>query len=178
MGSTLERAYSRSFLLIGFKTLEEMHFGPCYLGSKGLQNSEKRSLTEGETSSKLRMAQNLIFGQRILLLLDRPATNQQKKFSRKCPKTLWKCLWTMQNLPKKIQVKKLKKMQKRTKESKLSLGSWIAFWAANMIFTFMLDITLRLERKNYCMQAKYFTEYAVQKLIPLCQIYSKWMNNA
>ena len=64
------------------------------------------------------------------------------------------------------------------KESKLSLGSWLAFWAANMICTFMLDITLRLERKNYCMQAKDFIENVMQKLIPLCQIYSKWMSNA
>ena len=73
------------------------------------------------------------------------------------------------NYPKKFKLKKLKNGAKRNqgkKESNISLGSWLAFWAANMICTSMLDITLILERKNYCMQAKDFTENAMQKLMP------------
>ena len=42
----------------------------------------------------------------------------------------------------------MKNKQKGTKESKLSLGSWLAFWAANMICTSMLDITFKLRRKD------------------------------
>ena len=35
------------FLLLGYKTLAEMHFGPCYLGSKGLHQSKKKKLRRG-----------------------------------------------------------------------------------------------------------------------------------
>ena len=37
---------------------------------------------------------------------------------------------------------------KITKESKLSLGSWLAFWAANTMCTQMQDSTLKFQRKT------------------------------
>ena len=76
------------FLLLGYNALAEMLFGPCYLGSKGLQNIRKRSPAKGEASWKLQMADKLVFGQCILFFSNRPAKNQQAKFSKKCPKTL------------------------------------------------------------------------------------------
>ena len=62
MGSGLERAYSNLLLLIGYNASTEMLFGPCYLGSKGLQNIKKRSPAKGEASWKLQMAHKLVFG--------------------------------------------------------------------------------------------------------------------
>ena len=102
MGSWLERAYSNFLLLLGYNPLAEMLFGPCYLGSKGLQNIRKRSLAKGEASWKLRMAHKLVFGQPILFFSNRPAKNQQANFSKKFPKTLYKCLWITQEIPKKF----------------------------------------------------------------------------
>ena len=40
-----------------------------------------------------------------------------------------------------------KKGQKGTKEIKLSLGSWLAFWAANMICNQLLDLFFKLRNK-------------------------------
>ena len=37
--------------------------------------------------------------------------------------------------------------QKETKESKLSLGSWLAFWAANMICNQLLYLFFKLRNK-------------------------------
>ena len=88
IGSRLERAYSKLLLLIGSNASTKMLFGPCYLGSKGLRNIRKISLAKGEASWKLRMAHKLVFWQRILLFSNRPAKNQQAKFSKKFPKTL------------------------------------------------------------------------------------------
>ena len=42
-----------AFLLLDYNALAEMPFGPCYLGSKGLQNISKRSPAKGEASWKL-----------------------------------------------------------------------------------------------------------------------------
>ena len=72
--------------------------GKCHLvliedEPKGLQNYQKVKMEEGDTPGELRMAQMSVFGQH-LLFLDRPAKNQKAFISRKCPKTLWKCLWT------------------------------------------------------------------------------------
>ena len=77
MGSGLERAYSNLLLLISYNASAEMLFGPCYLGSKGLQNIRKRSPAKGEASWKLQMAHKLVLEQRILLFPYRPAKNQQ-----------------------------------------------------------------------------------------------------
>ena len=41
------------FLLLGYNALAETLFGPCYLGSKGLQNTKKMSPAERGTSWKL-----------------------------------------------------------------------------------------------------------------------------
>ena len=88
MGTGLYRSYSNLLLLIGYNTSTDMLFGPCYLGSKGLQNKQKRSPAKGEASWKLWMARKMVFGQRILLFSNKPAKNQQTNFSKKCPKTL------------------------------------------------------------------------------------------
>ena len=77
-GVGLKEPTRNCFLLLGYNDLAEMLFGPCYLGYKGLHNKRKRILAEGGTSWKLLMAQNLIFGQRILLFLDRPAINSKQ----------------------------------------------------------------------------------------------------
>ena len=122
-----------------------MFFGPCYLGSKGLQNTRKKIPSNGKASWELRMSKKAIFRQSFFLFFDGPAKNQQANVSEKCPKTLWKCLWTTyKNYTKKNEIKMKKNGQKGTKESKLSLGSWLAFWAANTACTCMLDITFKL----------------------------------
>ena len=59
MGNGLYRDYSNLLLLIGYNASIEMLFGPCYLGSKGLQNTRKISPAKGkaklpETSRKRR----------------------------------------------------------------------------------------------------------------------------
>ena len=66
-------------------------------------------------------------------------------------------------ITKKNEVKIMKNGQKGTNESKLSLGSSISFWEANMICTSMIDITLNFERNNYCMQAIDFSKNDMQK---------------
>ena len=52
-----------------------MLFGPCYLGSKGLQKVRNGNQEVGGTPGKLRMAKNLKIGQTFLLLNDGPAKN-------------------------------------------------------------------------------------------------------
>ena len=43
-------------------------------------------------------------------------------------------------------------LQKGTKESKLSLGSWLAVWEANEICTFLAEFkSLYNEKRNYLM---------------------------
>ena len=96
-GSGIERAYSRYLLLCSVT----MHCWKIPLGSykdepKGLQNYQKVKTEGGDTPGELQMAQMSVFGQHLLLFLDGPAKNQQASINRKCPKTLWKCLWTTQ----------------------------------------------------------------------------------
>ena len=69
--------------------------------SKGLQKVPKVVAAGGGTPGELRMAKTLTFGQRILLFLDpclfgQTCSKPASKVSGKCPKTLWKCLWTTQ----------------------------------------------------------------------------------
>ena len=73
---------------------QKMLFGPCYLGSKGLQHAKEIGPAKGKVPWELRMFEKAIFGQSFLLFFDGPAKNQQVYVSEKCPKTLWKCLWT------------------------------------------------------------------------------------
>ena len=95
MGTGLYRAYSNLLLLIGYNASAEMDFGPCYLGSKGLQHTRKISPAKGKASWELRMFEKVIFRQSFLLFFDGPAKNQQVNANERCPKTLWKCLWTI-----------------------------------------------------------------------------------
>ena len=104
MGTGLYRAYSNLLLLIGYNASAEMLFGPCYLGPKGLQNTRKRSPAKGKDTWELQMSKKGIFDQSLLLFFDGPAKNQQAYVSERCPKTLWKSLWTT---CKKLQKKNL-----------------------------------------------------------------------
>ena len=86
--------------------------GKCHLvliedEPKGLQNYQKVKTEERDTPEELRMAQKSIFGQHLLLFLDGPVSNQQAFISRKCPKTLWKCIWTTHKILVKISKLKL-----------------------------------------------------------------------
>ena len=48
------------------------------------------------------------------------------------------------------------KGEKGTKESKLSLGSWLAFWAANMTCTFLQNLNLqRMKKEETTLTASY-----------------------
>ena len=49
---------------------------------------------------------------------------------------------------KKAKLKLLKKVKKGTKESKLSLGSWLAFRAANVMCTNCWILSFKTENKN------------------------------
>ena len=49
-GVSLKEPTRNFFLLLGYNALAEKLFVPCYLGSKGLQNTKKMSPTERRTS--------------------------------------------------------------------------------------------------------------------------------
>ena len=72
-------------------------------------------------------------------------------------KKLSKVFWVTTLITEKKLSKKLLKrvnlvLQKGTKESKLSLGSWLAVWVANEIFTFLAEFkSLKIEKRNYLM---------------------------
>ena len=95
MGTKLYRAYSNLLLLIGYNASAEMLFGPCYLGSKGLQNTRKISPAKGKASWELQMSKKAIFRQSFLLFFDGPTKKYQANVIERCPNTLWKCLWTI-----------------------------------------------------------------------------------
>ena len=73
------------------------------------------------------------------------------------PKNSLKVFWvTMLVTEKKLSKKLLKGanlvLQKGTKESKISLGSWISAWAANEICTFLTEFkSLKNRKRNYLM---------------------------
>ena len=136
-----------------------MHFGPCYLGSKSLQQAcNKLELNKmvGEASVKLRFIQELENGQSLLLfLLILLKNNNQLKSN--VPKNTLKVFWVTTLVTKKKLSKKLLKganlvLQKGTKESKISLGSWLSIWADNEICTFLAKFkSLKNRKRNYLM---------------------------
>ena len=67
---------------------QRMLFGPCYLGSKGLQHAKEIGPAKGKVSWELQMFEKANFGQSFLLFFDGPAKNQQAYVSERCPKTL------------------------------------------------------------------------------------------
>ena len=125
MGSGLERAYSRFFLLLGYKNLEEMHFGLCYLGSKDLKKQKNLTTSKKGILGKLWMAQ--IFEKRQHFLLSYRQTCKNIKLS--IPKDVQKHFKSVFEHPWKNSKNCLSqyndKMRKITKKSKLSLGSWL-----------------------------------------------------
>ena len=80
-----------------------------------------------------------------------------EKLESNVPKHTLKVFWVTTLVTKKKLSKKLLKganlvLQKGTKESKLSLGSWLAVWAANEICTFLAEFkSLKNEKRNYLM---------------------------
>ena len=71
---------------------QRMLFGPCYLGSKGLQYAKEIGPAKGKAFWELRMFEKANFRKSFLLFFDGPAKNQQAYVSERFPKTLWKCL--------------------------------------------------------------------------------------
>ena len=73
------------------------------------------------------------------------------------PKNTLKLFWVTTLVTEKRLSKKLLKwanlvLQKGTKESKISLGSWIAVWEANEICNFLAEFkSLKNEKINYLM---------------------------
>ena len=66
-----------------------MHFGPCYLGSKGLQqacNKLELNKVVGEASEKLQLVQELEIWQSPFLLFVGPA-KKQRAIKIKCAQT-------------------------------------------------------------------------------------------
>ena len=108
----------------------------------------------GEASGKLWFVQELEIGQSLLLFFVRPA---KKKWAIKikCAQTHFKnVLGHHASYRKKLSKKLLKGanlvLQKGTKESKLSLGSWLDFWATNEMCNFIAEYeTLKYSKGNY-----------------------------
>ena len=114
--------------------LKLLHFGPCYLGSKGLQqacNQLELNKMVGEASGKLQFVQELEFWQSLFLFFVGPA-KKKRAIKIKCAQTHFESVlgyYTSyhKNLSKILLSWGNLILQKGTKESKLSLGSWLAF---------------------------------------------------
>ena len=69
-----------------------------------------------------------------------------------CPKTLGLHASYQKKLSKKLLKGANLVLQKGTKKIKLSLGSWLAIWAANEICNFLAEFkSLKNEKGNYLM---------------------------
>ena len=81
-----------------------------------------------------------------------------KQLKSNVPKHTLKVFWVTTLVTEKKLSKKLLKganlvLQKGTKESKLSLGSWLSVWAVNEIRTFLAEFkSLKNEKANYLMR--------------------------
>ena len=110
----------------------------------------------GEAFGKLWFIQELENGQSLILFLLELLKNSKQLKSNVSKNTL-KVFWVTTLVTEKKLSKKLLKganlvLQKGTKESKLSLGSWLAVWAANEICTFLAEFkSLKNEKRNYLM---------------------------
>ena len=88
-------------------------------------------------------------------LLDLLKNSEQSKSN--VPKHTLKVFWVTTLVTKKKPSKILLSwgnlvLQKGTKESKLSLGYWLAVWAANEICTFLAEFkSLKNGKRNYLM---------------------------
>ena len=108
----------------------------------------------GEASGKLWFIQESEIGQSILLFFVRPDKKQQE-IKIKCAQTQFKSVLGHHASYRKKLSKKLLKggnlvLQKGTKESKLSLGSWLVVWEANEICNFLAEYeTLKNSKGNY-----------------------------
>ena len=127
-----------------------MHFVLCYLGSKGLQQAcNKLELNKevGATSGKLWFVQELEIWQSILLFFVGPAKKNWAIRIKYAQTHFESVLGYYTSYRKKNLIKILLNwgnlvMQKGTKESKLSLGSWLSIWAANKMCTLFQNMNL------------------------------------
>ena len=108
----------------------------------------------GKASGKLRFVQESEIGQSLLLFFVRPA-KKQRAIQIKCAQTHFESVlghYTsyQKNLSKILLSWGNLVLQKGTKESKLSLGFWLAVWAANEMCTFITEYeTLKYSKGNY-----------------------------
>ena len=109
----------------------------------------------GEAFGKLWFIQESKIGQSLLLYFVR-IDKKQQEIKIKCAQKHFKnVLGHHTKYQKETKLKKLLKManlvlQKGTKESKISLGSWLVVWAANEIYTFLEEYeTLNYSKRNY-----------------------------
>ena len=91
-------------------------------GIQRLTTRNEKKPDYGETSGKLQMAQNLIFGQRILLFLDRPAKNNKQSLVKSSPKHFGSVFEQRKNYAKKSKLKRLTKITKRNQGKQAFLG--------------------------------------------------------
>ena len=110
----------------------------------------------GEASGKLWFIQESKIGQSLLLFIVRPAKKNDQLKSN-VPKHTLKVFWVTTLVTEKKLSKKLLKganlvLQRGTKESKLSLGSWLAVWEANEMCTFIAEFkSLKNKKGSYLM---------------------------
>ena len=144
-------------VIYNISKLKLMHFGPCYLGSKGLQQAKIKTRRWGKLPRSSGSSKSWKMGKvSFSFLLDLLKNSEQLKSN--VPKYTLKMFWvTMLVTEEKKLSKKLLKganlvLQKGTKESKLSLGSWLVVWEANEICTFLAEFkSLKNEKRNYLM---------------------------
>ena len=118
--------------------LKLIHFGPCYLGSKGLQQAcNKLELNHGGGGSFW----EALIRPRVRNWAESPSLfllemlKNSEKLKSNVPKHTLKVFWVTTLVIKKKLSKKLLKwanlvLQKGTQKSKISLGSWIYIWEA------------------------------------------------
>ena len=101
----------------------------------------------GEASGKLQFVQELEIWQSFLLFFVGPAKKQRAIRIKRAQTHFQSVLGYYTSYRKKNLSKILLNwgnlvLQKGTKESKLSLGSWLAVWAANKMCTFIAEYEL------------------------------------
>ena len=108
----------------------------------------------GEASGKLWFVQELEIGQSLLLFFVRP-DKKSRGIKIKCAQTHFESVlghYTsyQKNLSKILLSWGNLVLQKGTKESKISLRSWLALWAANEMCTFIAEYeNLKYSKGNY-----------------------------
>ena len=140
-------------VIYNIRKLKLMHFGPCYLGSKGLQQACNKLKWKygGGGSFREALVRPRVgnWAVSFSFLLDLLKNSEQSKSN--VPTNTLKVFWVTTLVTKKNLSKILLSwgnlvLQKRTK---LSLGSWLAVWEANEMCTFIAEYeTLNYNKGN------------------------------